>query len=77
MALAVASDRALATITTDKHSVFIKRGNTVIPSELHEKNTKNTTFVFMVFLGVPAFFGSAGKKKCHKSVAGRRNAAVE
>jgi hypothetical protein len=74
MALAVASDRALATITTDKRSVFIKRGNTVIPSELHGKNT---TFVFIVFLGVPAVFGSARRKKRHKNVAGRRTAAVE
>jgi hypothetical protein len=46
MALAVASDRALATITMDKRSVFIKRANKVIPSEPHGKNT---TFVFIYF----------------------------
>jgi len=45
--LAVASERALATITTDKRSVFIKRANTVIPSEPHGKNT---TFAFIVFI---------------------------
>src|ERR1700683_5036357 len=50
MALAVASDRTLATITTDKRSVYKKGANTVIPSEPHEKNN---TFVFIVFLGSP------------------------
>jgi hypothetical protein len=74
MALADASDRALATITTDKRSVFIKRANTVIPSEPHGKKL---TSGFLVFLGVPVVIGSARKKKHHKSVAGRRTAAVE
>jgi hypothetical protein len=60
MALADASDSALATITTDKRNVFIKRANTVISSEPHGKKT---LFVHLVFLGVPVVFGSARKKR--------------
>jgi hypothetical protein len=60
IALADASDSTLATTTTNKRSVFIKRANTVIPRESHGKKH---TFVFLVFIGVRVVIGGACKKK--------------